>query len=126
VRIAGVGQVKLAEFGPAFMSEIAAFLKENPRREFSEAPAIRSDLGPDLGDSARETLRLFRTGQSPEHIAQARDLVLGTIYGHLTQAVESGESLEIGRLLGPEDERAIREAFDAISPANITGVRELL
>ncbi len=122
VRIAGVGQVKLAEFGPAFMAEIAAFLKENPRREFSETPAVR----PDLGDSARETLRLFRTGQSPEHIAEARGLVLGTIYAHLTQAVESGESVEIGRLLGPEDERAIREAFDAIGLANIIGVRELL
>ncbi len=124
MRIAGVGQTKLAEFGPAFMAEIAAFLKEHPRREFSETkvPAAR----PDLGDSARETLRRFRAGQSPEHIAQERGIVLGTVYGHLAQAIESGEPVEIGSLILPEDERAIREAFDALGGANLTGVRELL
>ncbi len=126
VRIGGVGQTKLAELGPAFMAEIAAFLKEHPRREFSEAVAVRADLGPDLGDSARETLRLFRACRSPEQIAEARGLVLGTIYGHLAQAIESGEAVEIGRLLGPEDERAIKAAFDSIGLANLTGVRERL
>ncbi|MDQ3774326.1 MAG: DNA helicase RecQ [Pseudomonadota bacterium] len=124
MRIAGVGQAKLAEFGPAFMAEIAAFLKEHPRREFSEihVPAAH----PDLGDSARETLRRFRAGQSPEHIAEERGFVLGTVYAHLTQAIEAGEPVEIGTLIGPEDERAIREAFDALGGANLSGVRERL
>jgi hypothetical protein len=32
--INGVGEKKLAEFGEIFTGAIAAFLKENPRREF--------------------------------------------------------------------------------------------
>ncbi|MCA1853385.1 MAG: RecQ family ATP-dependent DNA helicase [Beggiatoa sp.] len=124
MRIAGVGQAKLAEFGPAFMAEIVAFLTEHPRRGFSETkvPAARQELG----DSARETLRRFRAGQSPEHIAEQRGFVLGTVYGHLTQAIEAGEAIEIGTLILPEDERAIREAFDALGAANLAGVRERL
>ncbi|MGH8564056.1 MAG: DNA helicase RecQ [Gammaproteobacteria bacterium] len=124
MRIAGVGQAKLAEFGPAFMTEIAAFLKEHPRREFCEiqTPAAH----PDLGDSARETLRRFRAGQSPEHIAEERGFVLGTVYAHLAQAIEAGERVEIGTLIRPEDEHAIREAFDVLGGANLSGVRERL
>jgi ATP-dependent DNA helicase RecQ len=124
MRIAGVGQAKLAELGPAFMAEIAAFLKEHPRREFSETKAAAAR--PDLGDSARETLRRFRAGQSPEHIAEERGFVLGTVYAHLAQAIEAGEPVEIGTLILPEDERAIREAFDALGGANLSGVRERL
>ena len=113
-----------ADFGPAFMAEIAAFLKEHPRREFSETKAPAAH--PDLGDSARETLRRFRAGQSPEHIAEERGFALGTVYTHLAQAIETGEPVEIGTLIPPEDERAIREAFDALGGANLNGVRERL
>ena len=74
MRIPGVGQAKLAEFGPAFMAEIPAFLKEHPCREFSEKEAFA--VRPDLGESARETLRRFRVRQSPEHIAEERGCVL--------------------------------------------------
>jgi hypothetical protein len=52
--------------------------------------------------------------------------VLGTVYAHLAQAIEAGEPVEIGTLIGSEDERAIREAFDALGGANLTGVRERL
>ena len=57
-RISGVGERKLAEYGSAFLDEIAAFLRTNPRQIFADdsftAPPFRSRhcLLPSLGAHA--------------------------------------------------------------------------
>ena len=68
-----------------------------------------------------ETLRRFRAGDTVETIASNRGLAASTIIGHLAQALESGEDIDLGRFLKPE-ERAEIEAvfkqlgFEALSP----------
>src|SRR5258708_31885981 len=106
-RIIGVGEKKLREFGKVFLAEIASHLRSNPRQIFADdwfampAPPPRRSLG----DSARETLRRFRSGQSVEQIASDRDVTTGTILGHLAEAIERGEPIELNRFLTDEEQK---------------------
>jgi uncharacterized protein YpbB len=99
----------------------------NPRQIFAEDSFVvpvaqRSSLG----DTARETLRRFRTGDSPAHIAETRGLVVGTIYGHLGTAIEAGEAIDLAQLLTAEAQAEIAAAFKRTGWGNIVGARELL
>ncbi|MEX0682125.1 MAG: DNA helicase RecQ [Dehalococcoidia bacterium] len=124
VRIAGVGQAKLAEFGALFMSEIEAHLADNPRLEFDGAPI--AFVPKELGDSEWDTLRRFREGESLEEIAAQREIKASTVLGHLGRAVDLGEEMDHRRLVTEEDERAVIAAFGEMGWANLTGVHEQL
>ena len=79
-----------------------------------------------LGDTARETLRRFRAGESVAQIAAGRNLVVGTIFGHLATAIEAGETIDCNRLVNAEAQAEIAAAFKQTGWANIVGARELL
>ena len=126
-RISGVGEKKLREFGDVFLTEIALHLATSPRQIFAEDSFVvplaqRSSLG----DTARETLRHFRAGESPARIANVRGLVVGTIYGHLATAIEAGEVIELAQLINAEAQAEIAAAFKRTGWGNIVGARELL
>ena len=126
-RISGVGEKKLREFGEIFLREITEHLQASPRQIFAEESFVvpiaqRSSLG----DTARETLRRFRAGDSPAEIASARGLVIGTIYGHLATAIEAGEKIEMEQLIDAEAQVEIAAAFKRTGWGNIVGARELL
>ena len=125
--IAGVGKQKLREFAQVFLAEIADHLRTNPRQVFADSftapppPAKRS-----LGDSVRETLRRFRTGATVEQIARERGFVANTIYGHLAEAVETGEKLELDKVITSEQERLIEAAFAQVTFGGLKEIKELL
>ena len=126
-RISGVGEKKLREFGEVFLNEIALHLATNPRQIFAEeAFVIPVAQRSSLGDTARETLRRFRAGDSPAQIAEARGLVVGTIYGHLATAIEAGEKIEMEQLIDAEAQAEIATAFKRTGWGNLVGARELL
>ena len=126
-RISGVGEKKLREFGAAFLGEIEAHLATNARQIFAEesfvVPVAQRSI---LGDTARETLRRFRAGASPAEIAASRNLVVGTIYGHLATAIEAGEAIDLSQLINVEAQAEIAAAFKRTGWGNIVGARELL
>ena len=122
-RISGVGEHKLREFGDAFMAEIREHLRSNERQTFaSEAVAAPRKIG----DSHWESLRRYRAGESAEAIAADRGFLVGTILGHLGQAAEAGEEIDIGRLLSEDEQREIGATFEEVGWENLTGVREAL
>jgi len=127
-RISGVGQKKLEEFGKVFMAEIAAHLQSNPKQFFADDSFVAPPLprSARLNDTTRETLKLFRTGDSIELIATRRMLATSTIYGHLATALEAGESIDIARLLNAAELESIRSAFVKCGFGNLTGVHEAL
>ena len=89
-RISGVGQKKLAEYGTVFLQEIAAHLTNNPRQIFADDSLSAPRMMPAkavLSDTAHQTLRRFRAGDSIDAIAASRGLTAGTIFGHLAEAV---------------------------------------
>ncbi len=125
MRISGVGDAKLKEFGPPFMGEIDAHLQSNSRQDFAQE-AAEMFRRPRVSDSPRETLRRFRRGESVAHIAQDRGLALSTVMGHLAETAEAGEEIELADLLSEENEKEIAAAFAEVGTQNLTGVRDRL
>jgi len=130
-RISGVGEKKLREFGEIFLGEIAAHLQTNARQIFADdsftapaapPPPARSSLG----DSARETLRRFRAGQTVEQIARERSVTTGTIYGHLAEGIERGESVDLQKFFTVAELAEVASAFGSKGFGNIVGVFETL
>jgi len=130
LRISGVGEKKLAEFGDIFLRDIAEFLAVNPRQIFADdsfaAPAAPSSRGSKLPGTVLETLRLYRAGVAPEEIAKRRLLVSSTIYGHLAAALEAGESVDLRRCFNADHEREMAGAFARSGFGNLTGAHEAL
>jgi ATP-dependent DNA helicase RecQ len=122
-RISGVGDAKLRDFGAVFLAEIAGFLQANPRQIFAEESFAPSPPPkPRMSDTIHDTLRQFRAGRSVSDIARRRNLVPGTIYGHLATAAEAGEAFDLRAFVSVEQQREIEVALAncpgvALSPA---------
>jgi ATP-dependent DNA helicase RecQ len=116
-RISGVGEKKLREFGDIFLGEIAAHLQTNARQIFADdsftAPAAPPPPRGSLGDSARETLRRFRSGQTAEQIARDRGVTTNTILGHLAEGIERGEPVDLDQFFTGEEKQKVAAAFKA-------------
>ena len=131
LQISGVGSRKLEEFGPMFLQTIAEHLVNYPpltlpkQSNSPPTPTVSSRPRP-LGETVHETLRYFRSGYSIEQIAKQRGLVTSTIYGHLEQAIQAGEPVDINRLLTQEQQAHIAEAFAQTGFGNLTGAKERL
>ncbi len=132
LRISGVGNRKLEEFGSAFLAAITEYVESNPRQHFSSTSTVAAPSAPTQGkpkplnETTRETLRLFQRGFSVDHIAKQRKLAGSTIYGHLEQAIQADEPIDINRLLTPDQQTHIASAFAKTGLGNLTGVKELL
>ena len=132
LRVSGVGTRKLKEFGADFLAAIAEYLESNPRQHFSNTPSVQPSKSPlsgkpkPLSVTIQETLRLFQRGFSVEHITKQRGLTAGTIYGHLEQAIQAGEPVDINRLMTVEQQTQIAVAFAQTGFENLTGAKELL
>ncbi len=128
-RISGVGEKKLREFGAVFLSEISAYLATNARQIFADDSFTVAKPDPTrsrLNDTARESLKRFRDGQSVAEIADHRGLTTGTIFSHLATAIEVGEVVELERFLTAEEQEEIRAAFEKSGWGNLPGTRENL
>jgi ATP-dependent DNA helicase RecQ len=127
-RISGVGEKKLREFGEAFLVEITAHLQTNPRQVFADDPftASKPHRKASMNDTARDTLRRFRAGESVEKIAADRQFVVTTIYGHLAKAIEAGEVIDLNQLLSVEAQTEIAAVFARTGWGDTVLARELL
>jgi hypothetical protein len=129
-RISGVGEKKLREFGEIFLGEIAAHLQTNARQIFADdsfaTPAVPPPSRSSLGDSARETLRRFRSSQTVEQIARERGVTTGTILGHIAEGIERGEPVELERFFTATEKQNIAAAFDRNGFGNLTAVFDSL
>ncbi len=96
----GIGQKKSERYGEPFLKIIQEHVQqhgirkiayEKPvRRLKSEKPAAPPQPEP-LSATVLETVHLFRKGKSPEEIADHRQFMVSTIYGHLSEAIRDGQ-----------------------------------
>lgn len=115
----GVGERKAERFGPAFLALLEAHAAEYGKPAPPPAPKPTStDSGDEAqasqgarrrGDSARESLELFRELGSVEAVSARRALKASTIWSHLTEAVALGE------LEGPEVSGLHAEEYACLS-----------
>ena len=129
LRIPGVGERKLEDYGQAFLGAIRDWLAENPRQEFTPleavaAPPLRTPTV--TGGTVAMTLELFKSGQSIPEIAKSRDLAESTIETHLAQAIENGAQLDPRRLYTADEERLMHDALEGYDETALKPVFEQL
>ena len=104
--ISGVGEFKAEKYGDKFTQVINKF--ENQQK-----------INARISDTVKESIYLFNQGQSPDEIAESRDINLNTVYSHLAEAVKFG-SLDLIEVVGLEQE----EIDEIIQTAEISGYLE--
>jgi ATP-dependent DNA helicase RecQ len=124
LRISGVGQAKLTDLGPAFMSEISDYLQKNGKSTFEDVALEPSAKA--TGPSDLQSLALFREGASVAEIAARRGLAASTIYGHLASAAVNGEEIDLRRFVDEAGEKEIEAAIEKYGWTNLTVVFEAL
>jgi len=122
-QVSGVGQHKLARYGAAFLALTTAHLaKYGPSLPaYSEATTVN-----ELSDTIQQTLTLLRQGMRLPDIARHRDLKLGTIYHHLSQALEKN-LLELDEITDIDEAliARIEDAFFSLPKEQQSSLRPL-
>ena len=120
-QIPGVGSNKLDLYSEAFINEIRAYrLETASQRPKNFAPSVNGGMTHQL------TLSLYRQGLSIDEIANERNLKSNTILSHLIELVESGEALDIDRLVQPEHYVVIVDALHQVGDDLLKPVKEFL
>ena len=128
-RISGVGAVKLEQYSEDFLVVIRDYIRENgleqrntpPRQTGRERTALRA------GSTYDETRGLLLQKLPIGEIARRRGLTVGTIISHVEVLVASGEQLDLGDLMPPDDRMAkIEVAFEDSGSLHLAPVRESL
>lgn len=92
-QIKGVGDLKLAKYGPEFLECISEYLKQS-----KVAPAAASEkksfIQPQDKLSHLVTLDMFRQGMRPAEIARLRGLSKHTLQSHLARCQQEGHHIE--------------------------------
>ena len=140
-RIHGVGEAKLAQYGPDFLTIIRNFAKVNglpvrtdpePEQEQAPSPPIADGSGGQERQARRpatanETLSLMSQKLSVDQIAQQRGLAETTIIGHLERLAAQGAVVNLEHLMPSAEKLSqIEEAFNAVGGAFLKPVREFL
>ncbi|MBI2459389.1 MAG: RecQ family ATP-dependent DNA helicase [Parcubacteria group bacterium] len=73
-----------------------------------------------------ETLELWNKNMSLEQIAEARELTVGTIVGHLCFLAEKGLGIKIDKLVSLERQEKIIKAIKQVGADKLTPIREVL
>ena len=134
LRVPGVGEKKLDDYGRAFIDAIRAWLEENPPEKFSplavSAPVStatgKSKTNDGLSDTAHETMALWRLGKSVSKIAKTRSMTENTIEGHLAQAIEYGEHLDPRAFYTVAEEREMQAALEGYHDLSLKPVYDHL
>ena len=129
LRVPGVGEKKLEDYGRAFVEVIRDWLSENEREEFTPleaAPPPPPRTPTVTGGTAAVTLELFKNGQSIAEIAKSRDLAESTIESHLAQSIENGARLDPRGLYTAEEERLMHDALKGYDEIALKPVFEQL
>lgn len=123
-QIKGVGEVKLARYGDAFLRVISEYAAEHHLQSVSKAPSsepVEEELPSHL-----ITLKLYRSGQTLEQIAAARDLKLLTIQEHLVRCSLEGHDIDWSPLIPRRYEALILEKIEKLGAGRLKLLKEAL
>ncbi|MCG8567929.1 MAG: helix-turn-helix domain-containing protein, partial [Desulfobacterales bacterium] len=135
LKVKGVGPKILENYGDEILELVRNYRREKGIETVilpKVSTPVESDSGEKKktaprkkGESAQETLALFKAGKSVDEIAQARSFALSTIQGHLAGFVEAGE-LPLDDLVPPDRVAAISQVLDQENHNSLTQVKNAL
>ena len=123
-QIKGVGEVKLARYGKAFLKVISEYAAEHRLQPVSKAPSGEPEE--EELPSHLITLKLYQSGQTLEQIAAARDLKLLTIQEHLVRCSLEGHDIDWSPLIPRRYEALILEKIEKLGADNLKPLKEAL
>ncbi len=145
LNISGVGQVKLRQYGEAFLEVIQPFCRKKnlPEQlpssagEKSPSPAGRGVRGSPTqrGEGGRRYVfvgEAYNAGESLQSLMKRYDVTVGTILDHLARFAAAGNSLRNGSELqslassSPDEQQAAMQAFDELGTAYLKPVFDRL
>lgn len=119
LNISGVGQVKLVQYGDAFLEIIKAYSEKHGLKEKQkEAPREKSD------SNRRYVIvaEAFNAGDAVDDLMRRYGVTVGTILDHLSRYLAAGNALRKDSDLQslssatPDQQQAVFTAFDELSP----------
>ena len=94
-KISGFGDVKISRYGKIFLSQVQSYCSQHSLESMMHAKTSRhhkqKPARENPGESRRVSLEMFRQGKTIQEIAAARNFSEGTIEGHLSSFIASGE-----------------------------------
>jgi len=121
IRISGFGSYKVEQYGHAFLKIIRDYCdvhqlesrmadKSGRTKKAASAKSKAKTPSGKLGDSYYETLRLFKSDKNSMEIAEARNLAVSTIEGHLGMLLMKKE-IQLDELVPKSRQEVIRAAI---------------
>ncbi|MCF6280241.1 MAG: helix-turn-helix domain-containing protein [Flavobacteriaceae bacterium] len=92
--INGMGKIRVEKYGDKILEIITNYISENettPKEVIYVDKSISKDTKPKNVTTKQHSLNLFKSGKTIEEIAEERELTKGTIEGHLTYFISTGE-----------------------------------
>lgn len=137
-QISGVGEVKLKQYGPAFLTSIRDYCRlhgfpDRLRQSVGLGPVADASSGktrrgsPGKGKTLERTKLLLQQGKTLSEIAVQRGLSKATVVGHIERLIMDGEPLEFKGVL-PSQQRmtVINRSFAEHGSGLLAPVRESL
>ena len=136
LKISGVGQAKLSQYGDAFLDVIQSFCKkhglEERARALTPSPSPKGKGESELGERTRLVAEAFNEGATIQTLMERHQVTQGTILEHLTKFVMAGNKLRNGSDLQaatsatPEQQQAAFAAFDELGTMYLKPVYDKL
>ncbi len=117
LKIAGVGQVKLSQYGDAFLDVIKSFSKKHELTEqLTRKKAVEGKS--ELGERTRIVGESFNDGATIQDLLERQGVTKGTILDHLTKyamagnKLRNGDNLQTATSATPEQQQITFAVFD--------------
>ena len=129
LNISGVGQVKLRQYGDAFLEVIKAYCEKHGLKE-KQKENVR-----EKSDSNRRYVivaEAYNSGETVQNLMERYHVTAGTILDHLARYLAAGNTLRNGDDLQPltsatlEQQKAAFATFDELSPTFLKPVFDKL
>ncbi len=143
--IPGVGQRKLEAYYTLFTDAIRAYCEENglrmelggqgnptskegetKPRERPQREREKTSAALPVNVTRQLTRAMFEQGLTLSEIAQRRNLTQGTVFTHLIELLESGETIDVHRLISPERYDVIAAAIQQTGGVLLRPVKDAL
>lgn len=127
LEIEGFGKVRVEKYGDQILEVIRAYCDEHHIETddvLDEKQSVPNKKLP-IGETYKISLSLFQSGKSIFEIAKERELTSGTIFGHLSKFVDSGE-VKVSDLVSEEHLKELTELIPKHKFENLTDLKRQL
>jgi hypothetical protein len=128
-QVSGFGKAKIDKYGQQFLDVIIPYCEEKNLHSLIKEKEPKKHktekLQAEKKDTKQETFKLFKEGKSIAEIAVARSLSVGTIEGHLSHFLSTGE-IKIESVLPKEKIDLIEKALTTVDGFSITPIKQQL